>query len=111
MVDFNQYPHFLFAIKSNTSRQDENGNWIATENKNILIGKCREETNGRGSEIQVGGGLFHRFESLIQLPKGSPKVEVGSTIFVSNNKNGSDFRIKGEVLKFDSGQLHSRLWV
>lgn len=106
-----QYPHFLFAVKSGESTQDENGNWVTTETENVFVGMCREETNGRGSEIQVGGGLYHRFESLIQLPKGSQAVEVGTTIFVSNKKDGADSRIKGEVLKFDSGQLHSRLWV
>lgn len=106
-----QYPHYLFVVKSGESVQDEKGNWINTENENVFVSMCREETNGRGSEIQVGGGQYHRFESLIQLPKGSPKVDVGATVFVANNKDGSEERIKGEVLKFDSGQLHSRLWV
>jgi hypothetical protein len=107
-----QYPHYLFAVNAGgDSVQDENGNWSDAETTNIFISTCREETDGRGSEIQVAGGTFHRFTSLIQLPKGTQKVKVGSTIFVANNADGTDIRIQGIVLKYDVGQLHSRLWV
>ena len=107
-----QYPHYLFAVNSGTeSTQDENGNWSDSETTNVFVSACREETDGRGSEIQVAGGTFHRFTSLVQLPKGAQKVEVGSTVFVANNADGTDIRIQGVVLKYDAGQLHSRLWV
>jgi hypothetical protein len=107
-----QYPHYLFAVNAGgDSVQDENGNWSDSEAINVFISACREETDGRGSEIQVAGGTFHRFSSLIQLPKGAQKVEVGSTVFVANNANGTDIRIQGVVLKNDVGQLHNRLWV
>jgi len=107
-----QYPHYLFAVNAGgDSVQDGNGNWSDSEPQNIFISACREETDGRGSEIQVAGGTFHRFSSMIQLPKGAPKVEVGSTVFVSNNADDTDIRIQGVVLKYDVGQLHNRLWV
>ena len=106
-----QYPHYLFAVNSGDSTQDGNGNWSDSETTNIFISICREETDGRGSEIQVAGGTFHRFTSLIQLPKGAQKVEVGSTVFVANKADGTNIRIQGVVLKYDVGQLHSRLWV
>ena len=106
-----QYPHYLFAVNAGDSVQDENGNWSDAETTNIFISTCREETDGRGSEIQVAGGTFHRFTSLIQLPKGAKKVEVGSTVFVANQADGTDIRIQGVVLKYDVGQLHSRLWI
>lgn len=107
-----QYPHYLFAATSSESVQDEFGNWsdpATVENK--LISKCREETNGRGSGIQVAGGTFHVFSSVVQLPKSCPKVVEGTTVFVANNADGSGLRVKGEVLKFDQSQLHSRLWI
>lgn len=72
--------------------------------------RCREDTDGRGSEIQVAGGTFHKYTSLIQMPKGI-KIEEGTSVFVSNDESGVDVRIKGRVLKFDNGQLHSRLWL
>jgi len=107
-----QYPHFLFAIIGGETTQDDNGDWVQPDGATMLfISSCREETDGRGTEIKVADGTFHKITSLIQLPKGSPKVEIGTTVFVSNDQDGLDVRIKGTVLKFDNGQLHSRLWV
>jgi hypothetical protein len=107
-----QYPHYLFAVNAGgDSVQDENGNWSDAPATNVFISKCREETDGRGSEIQIAGGTFHRFTSLIQLPKWATKVEVGTSVFVSNDSEGNDIRVQGIVLKYDVGQLHNRLWV
>lgn len=106
-----QYPHYLFAVLGGDSVQDENGDWIEAGATNVFLSKCREETGGRGAEIQVAGGTFRRFASLVQLPKGAPEVEGGTTVFVANNADGSSVRIMGQSLKFDAGQLHSRLWV
>jgi hypothetical protein len=107
-----QYPHYLFAVKAGESTQDENGDWTdPTEESIEFISMCREETNGKGSQIQVAGGIFHVFASLIQLPKGAQSVDVGTAVFVSNNEDGSDVRIRATNLKFDSGQLHSRVWI
>jgi len=110
-----QYPHYLFVVGSGAeSVQDENGNWV-TPSDSPSEGPegvpCREETDGRGSEIQVAGGTFHRFTSLVLLPKGAQKVEAGTTVFVANDADGKDVRIQGVVLKYDVGQLHNRLWV
>jgi hypothetical protein len=106
-----QYPHYLFAILGGESVQDEDGNWSDSEKRIEMLSICREETDGRGSEIQIAGGTFHRFTSLVQLPKGSQKIEVGTSIFIADNANGWVVRVQGVVLKFDDGQLHSRLWV
>ncbi|KAA6350869.1 hypothetical protein EZS27_001716 [termite gut metagenome] len=107
-----QYPHYLFAVNSGKeSVQDENGNWTESQESVELVSMCREETNGRGSEVQVAGGTFYRFTSLIQLPKGASRVEVGTSVFVAGNADGSGVRVQGRVLKFDVGQIHSRLWI
>lgn len=106
-----QYPHYLFAIIGGESVQDENGDWVQPEEQVEMISMCREETNGKGSQIQIAGGTFHVFASLIQLPKGAPRVDVGTTVFVADDESGESVRVKGTALKFDSGQLHSRLWV
>ena len=105
-----QYPHHLFAVDSGESVQDENGNWVDAPGGYVYVGACREESDGRGTLV-AAGGTFHRFSSLIQLPRGSAKVETGTSVMVSDNSDGSGERIRGEVLKFDVGQLHSRLWV
>ena len=103
----------MFVLKNgNEAHQDGDGNWVqpdAAEPEMVSI--CREETNGRGNEIQVGNGVFFKYSSLIQMPKGVKQILEGSTVFVSNDQAGSDVRIKGTVLKFDSGQLHCRMWL
>jgi hypothetical protein len=107
-----QYPHYLFVVKSDEeSVQDENGNWIEELTSTVFVTKCREETNGRGNELQVGNGLFHKYSSLIQMPKGAQRVTEGTTVFVANDAECTDIRMKGTVLKFDSGQLHCRMWI
>ena len=107
-----QYPHYLFAVTSETeSVQDANGNWSDSDPEKVFLSVCREETDGRGSEIQVAGGTFRRFTSLIQLPKTAPKVDDGTSIIVADNADGTSVRITGVVLKFSADQFHSRLWV
>lgn len=47
-----QYPHYLFAVVAGgESVQDENGNWSESNTTNTFVSMCREETDGRGSEI------------------------------------------------------------
>jgi hypothetical protein len=107
-----QYPHYLFAISGGDAVQNSTGGWDTNEDpKTDFISMCREETNGRGNELQVGGGLFYRYSSLVQLPRTCPIVDEGTTVFVSDLEDGTKVRIKGQVLKFDKGQLHCRLWI
>lgn len=106
-----QYPHYLFSVKTSESKQGEDGYWSDGESSIELLSMCREETDGRGSEVQTADGTYRRFSSLIQIPKGSLVVEVGTIVIVSDNQDGTSIRIKGVALKFDKGQLHSRLWV
>jgi len=111
MAIIEQYPHYLFAVETSESHQDGDGNWIPGSTTIVYKGKCREETNGKGSQIQLAGGTFHVFSSLIQLPKGTGKINEGSEVIITDDANGDDIRIKGEVLKFSKEQLHSRLWL
>ena len=106
-----QYPHFLYIIQPGESMQDEDGNWTETDNETVYIGPCREETSGKGNELRTAGGRFITYTSVIQLPKGSTRIQEGTTIIVSDDANCNSVRIKGTCLKYDAGQLHSRLWV
>lgn len=109
-----QYSHFLF-VKSlgGDSVQDEKGNWsVAPKEEWVLHSVCREETNGKGATIQGTDGKARVFSSLIQLPKGTPRIPEGTTILVSETEDhAGPIRIQGEAMKFDNGQLHCRLWV
>lgn len=106
-----QYPHYLFTLTTGESMQDENGYWTDTEQQIIFLSMCREETSGRGQEVQTADGTYHKFSSIVQIPKGDLMIEEGTSIFVSDHEDGTSIRVKGAVLKFDKGQLHSRLWV
>lgn len=111
MARIEQYPHYLFAVETTESHQDEDGNWIPGQTTVRYVCKCREETNGKGSQIQLAGGNFHIFSSLIQLPKGTGKINEGLEVIITDDANGEDIRIKGKVLKFSKEQLHARLWL
>lgn len=106
-----QYPHYLFTLTTGESAQDENGYWTDEAQQVVFLSKCREETDGRGSEVQTADGTYRKFSSLIQIPKGALMIQEGTSVFVADNEDGSGVRIKGTALKFDKGQLHSRLWV
>jgi hypothetical protein len=106
-----QYPHYLFAVKTTESKQGEDGYWSDGESSIELLSMCREETDGRGAEVQTADGTYRRFSSLIQIPKGALVIAPGTNVFVSEDEAGEVVRINGVALKFDKGQLHSRLWV
>ena len=107
-----QYPHHLFVVTGGDAVQNDDGAWVtddATETQ--LVSVCREETNGRGNELSVGGGKFFKYSSVVYLPKGTQLISENATVFFSDFADGSSVRIKGQALKFDRGQLHCRLWI
>ncbi|WGU70622.1 hypothetical protein QIU18_00240 [Capnocytophaga canimorsus] len=53
-----QYPHFLFVITEEEAHQDDEGNWIGNSESVDFYAVCREETDGRGQEVQTAGGRF-----------------------------------------------------
>lgn len=125
-----QYPHWLYArMAHGEAVQDEQtGRWQGEQLGWLKLCRCREETNGKGNQIQAAGGEFITFSAIVQLPKGTPVIEPGTEVVVSDFNyqiegtfdnpdvmtsaplNGS-FRLKGICLKYDAGRLHSRLWV
>lgn len=107
-----QYPHLLYgASATGDSTRDNDGNWNTLTTTYPLISVCREETDGRGQEIQGADGKFHKYSSVIYLPLSSPDVEFGRIIYVRDSSTVTTDRIKGSVLKFDRSQMHCRLWV
>lgn len=106
-----QYPHYLFALTSEAATQNADGDFVGGEAQYTFISMCREETNGRGSKLEVGDGAFIVYTSLIQLPKDSASVVEGQEVAVFNDEARTSLRVSGECLKFDNGQLHNRLWL
>jgi len=106
-----QYPHFLYVKTVTESVQDGDGNWTDPSETLVLHSVCREQTNGKGSLVNGPDGKAIVFASIIHLPLETERIPEGSEVIVSDDESGSIVRIKGEVLKFDTGQLHCRLWV
>ena len=107
-----QYPHHLFVVTGGEAVQNADGAWVTDGvSETQFVSVCREETNGRGNELSVGGGKFFKYSSVVYLPKDAKIVCENATVFVSDFADGSSVRIKGQALKFDRGQLHCRLWI
>lgn len=107
-----QYPHFLFVHVVSEATQDGDGNWTTATDSWVLHSICREETNGKGSVINGTDGKAIVFSSTVFMPYSWSKISENTEVLVSetNNPEGT-VRIKGQVLKFDTGQLHRRLWL
>lgn len=106
-----QYPHFLFVKTVTESTQDNNGNWTDPSETLVLHSACREQPNGKGSFVNGPDGKAIIFSSVIHLPLETEKISEGSEVLVSSSESGSDIRINGQVIKYDTGQLHCRLWL
>lgn len=123
-----QYPHYLYKrISGDEAVQDANGSWHTSGGAWAFHSRCREETNGKGTQIQAASGKFVTFASLVQVPVGIERISEGTEIAVADEplepsalldqssmeeaKITGAVRITGECLKFDKGRLHSRLWV
>lgn len=107
-----QYPHFLFVKSVSESIQDENGNWSESTEQWVLRSVCREQTNGKGSLINGQDGKSIVFASIVHLPLSAERIIEGTLVKVcAANDADAVGRIEKQILKFDVGQLHCRLWV
>lgn len=110
---FEQYPHYLFAFVPGVSTQNPDGSFSnPSPDEWVMVSICREETNGKGSTINVADGQAIIYASKVQLPLGSPRITEGTEIKICEGDTvESQLRISGKVLKYDAQQLHNRLWV
>lgn len=123
-----QYPHALYALTTPEATRNANGSWVQAEPSWSLVAACREETNGKGSTITTTDGHALLFTALIQLPKGTARVNEGTEVAVADEtltaaeiadlganleawRRSGKIRIAGTCAKFDKGRLHCRLWI
>lgn len=108
----NQYPHFLFVKSVAEASQDADGNWLPTTENWVLHSVCREQSNGKGSVINSQDGKAIVFASVVHLSGKSERITEGTEVLISETNSPDGFvRIQEQVLKFDVGQLHNRLWL
>lgn len=122
-----QYPQYLYALKNAEAAQLPNGSWGEAAAAWELKAACREETNGKGSQIQTADGQSLVFASLIQIPKGTKRIDEGTEVIVAreeievsqllNNDFTATAKASGLIIaqgvcqKYDFGRLHCRLWI
>lgn len=126
MVIPKQYNHYVYILNPGAVTKDANGDYVAAEPTWGLLGMGREETNGKGEQITLDDMKPYRFSALVQLPKGTPKVMVGTRVVVADEELTQDelrlygaegqnvndaVRIVARCMKFDKGQLHCRMWL
>jgi hypothetical protein len=124
-----QYPQYMYALENPEATQNsDNGSWEAGASQWKPKGICREETNGKGHTVRTAGGETIAFASLIQIPKGTARINEGTEIIVTREKISmpenlldDDFVQQskitglivaaGKCMKYDFGRLHCRLWI
>lgn len=107
-----QYPYFLFIKTTSESTQDDKGNWSSGSKNWSFHSICREQTNGKGSAVNSQDGKAIVFSSVIHLPLNSARIKEGTEVLISEtNTSVGASRISGQVLKYDAGQIHNRLWL
>ena len=107
-----QYPHFLFVRSLTAATQNDSGEWTGGSDSWVFHSVCREQTNGKGTSINAADGRSLEFSSVVHLPLEAGRIKEGTEVLVTEGENTTDqLRIQGQALKFDSGQLHGRLWV
>ena len=97
MKRIEQYPHYL---------HEEDAMGVMS-----YVCRCREETYGFDPAATTQTVLFGKHSSLIQIPYGERKIAVDVMIVVTNDEAGTDERVRGNVIKYDEGQMHNRLWI
>jgi hypothetical protein len=104
-----QYPYKLFVFETTGDYQDANGDWRSGISSWVFISNCRDETNSKASQINLSDETAYVYDSLIQLPKSCPKVEVNLLAEIRDLQG--NLRVKGTVKRFSRDQLHTRLWL
>jgi hypothetical protein len=104
-----QYPYELWAqTLSEGSVQTDQGDFVASVPNWELVSVCRDEVNGGGRTVLLEDATAYVYDSLIQLPKTCPVLANGTPVRVMQDET---IRVSGAVRRFQTDQLHSRLWL
>lgn len=106
-----QYPYRLFIFaQGNVSEQSTDLSFPAAINNEWSYHcKCRDEQNTNTNTVGSVDGIHYNYSYLIQLPKGSPEIQVGDQVKVLDC-DGNE-RCNGIVQMYKKDQLHSRIWL
>lgn len=108
-----QYPHYLFLVVPSESFRNADGDFVEGESHIEFISKCRYETNGAGTQLQVGGGNYIISGATVYAPitGNSAMIAKGSTIIVADDESRTMVRCEKEILESDISSFHLRIWL
>ena len=97
------YPHYLSLVVPSASFRNADGDFVEGESHIEFISKCRYETNGAGTQLQVGGGNYIISGATVYAPitDNSAMIAKGSTIIVADDESRTMVRCEKEVLESD----------
>ena len=106
-----QYPHTCtYSIPGTPDTWDEeNGGWIPGEPGTITSVECRAGPSGAGKTIQGVDGEYVSYAFDLAFPQGTDAINPGTELTITR-LNGEQL-ITGRLLRFQTGQLHSRGWI
>jgi hypothetical protein len=128
MVAVVQYDKYLYALIIKAASQDaDTGEMTGGSSAWSLVCRCREEVNAAGKTVTVGDGTAKVFNSLLQLPAGTQRIDDGVQVVVASKEINTDslsnpsfieqskasgvVAAMGNVLRFKDGALHCRAWI
>lgn len=101
------YPHKLYVISAGSSR-NASGYVVTSTVRERLVGQCRLETSGRGTEVTREDGSSVVCHHTIYCPKTVCAIPSKTLIKVCN---GDCVILTGEVVNTIKSQMHVRIWV
>lgn len=91
--------------------QDENGNTVFPDDVITNIERsCRAESNTIDGQKPVVDGFKMEYNYLIFTDIGMPELPLNTRITITVVKTGKTFGV-GDVVKFETGQRVSRIWL
>lgn len=102
----------MYVKTSNPASQDADGNWLPQTVFWSFYSICREQTNGKGAVINSQDGKAITFSSVVHLPLKATRLQEGIDILICDVQSEyGPIRIQKQLLKYDRGQLHNRIWL
>lgn len=103
-----QYPYVLWVLTTADAVKNTDGDWVPVDGVWSEVGRCRDEANSKGGTVNLEDGSAYTYDTLIQMPKGTPLVYANSSVEV---RDGGVVRTAGTVKRSVADQLHTRIWV
>jgi hypothetical protein len=88
---------------------DEQLGWIKGQAGAAISVSCRAVPNGAGNQVQLADGKITNYEFDVVFPLGTQAIPEGVIVTITGI-NGETLK-NDRLLRFQTGQLHSKGWI